>query len=156
MTKTSYSEKLKDPRWQKKRLEIMERDSWTCQLCYAEDRPLHVHHKKYEYGKNPWDIDSAYLLTLCDNCHAIETKDYTQNINELIDILRQTLSSKGLYALVNAFGNTNFSYSADLYAEVVDDVFHSDYLEEIVQRKSGGWSSVPDLEKKTQNDISDF
>ena len=25
----SYSDKLKDPRWQRKRLEIFERDNWT-------------------------------------------------------------------------------------------------------------------------------
>ena len=28
-----YSEKLKDPRWQKKRLEILERDNFRCQYC---------------------------------------------------------------------------------------------------------------------------
>jgi hypothetical protein len=28
--KQKYSDKLKDPRWQKKRLQIMERDNWCC------------------------------------------------------------------------------------------------------------------------------
>lgn len=30
----TYSQKLRDPRWQKKRLEILERDSFTCQHCH--------------------------------------------------------------------------------------------------------------------------
>ena len=29
----NYSEQLKSPKWQKKRLEIMQRDKFTCQLC---------------------------------------------------------------------------------------------------------------------------
>lgn len=32
MTDKTYAEKLKDPRWQKRRLEIFERDDWTCQF----------------------------------------------------------------------------------------------------------------------------
>jgi len=38
--KVTYAEKLKDPRWQKKRLEIMERDEWTCQWCVDSESPL--------------------------------------------------------------------------------------------------------------------
>jgi hypothetical protein len=150
--KSAYSQKLLDPRWQKKRLEILERDSWCCQLCYSETKTLHVHHKKYEYGKDPWNVGDEYLITLCDECHEIESRDYNDNLKQLIDVLRETLSSKGLFALINAFGNTNFSYSADLYAEVVDDVFHSEDLEEIVGRKSKGWSSVPVIKTTPEYD----
>ena len=63
----TYPEKLKDPRWQKKRLEIMERDNWTCQNCDNKDSTLNVHH--WIYGKNPWDSDSEHLTTLCEKCH---------------------------------------------------------------------------------------
>ena len=31
--KKTYTELLKDPRWQKKRLEIYERDNFTCNQC---------------------------------------------------------------------------------------------------------------------------
>jgi len=44
---SKYFEKFKDPRWQKKRLEIMERDQWTCQDCGSTDRSLNVHHMRY-------------------------------------------------------------------------------------------------------------
>lgn len=67
--KSEYLEKLKDPRWQKKRLEIFERDKWTCRDCEAKDKTLHVHHIIYIPGKDPWDIPSGFLVTLCEDCH---------------------------------------------------------------------------------------
>lgn len=65
----TYSEKLKDPRWQKKRLEVFQRDGFRCQLCDDDKTTLAVHHKKYASGKNPWDYDNNLLITLCENCH---------------------------------------------------------------------------------------
>lgn len=69
MANKSYSELLKDPRWQKKRLEIMQRDDFKCRSCEMNDRTLHVHHLKYEKGLNPWESDNDDLITLCDCCH---------------------------------------------------------------------------------------
>lgn len=46
-TKSSYSEKLKDPRWQKKRLEVMESNEFCCEMCGDNESTLHVHHKEY-------------------------------------------------------------------------------------------------------------
>lgn len=65
----SYSELLKDPRWQKKRLKILERDGWRCKLCYSTVKTLNVHHLKYN-GK-PWEADNDDLITLCKDCHEI-------------------------------------------------------------------------------------
>ncbi|HEX9972276.1 MAG TPA: hypothetical protein VGD14_09415 [bacterium] len=70
--KKSYKEKLLDPRWQKKRLEILERDNWSCQACGAKDRPLQIHHLSYQ-NLEPWEIESDQLITLCDVHHKIET-----------------------------------------------------------------------------------
>jgi hypothetical protein len=69
MEKKTYSEKLKDPRWQKKRLEILERDHWACVSCGEKDETLHIHHMFYFYGKEPWDIHNGFLITLCKSCH---------------------------------------------------------------------------------------
>jgi hypothetical protein len=66
----TYSQKLKDPRWQQKRLRVMERDGFTCRDCGADDKHLHVHHCHYEKGE-PWEIDDLFLLTLCEECHEI-------------------------------------------------------------------------------------
>ena len=62
-----YSEKLKDPRWQKKRLEIFERDEWACQKCHTKDDMLVVHHMRYLWDKDPWDYSNDDLITLCQD-----------------------------------------------------------------------------------------
>jgi len=33
MKKSDYSKKLKDPRWQKKRLKIFKSDKFKCKIC---------------------------------------------------------------------------------------------------------------------------
>lgn len=66
---TTYSEKLRDPRWQRKRLEIMERDRFKCRLCGDESSTLNVHHLKYRKGRDPWDYNENYLVTTCETCH---------------------------------------------------------------------------------------
>lgn len=68
-TKSTYREKLKDPRWQRKRLEILERDNWTCCVCGATEDTLNVHHGYYCRGRNPWDYPDDTLWTLCEICH---------------------------------------------------------------------------------------
>lgn len=65
-----YGELLKDPRWQRKRLEIMERDNFTCQRCGVMHVTLNVHHMWY--SKIPWDVPNSLLITLCEGCHKIE------------------------------------------------------------------------------------
>lgn len=64
-----YADKLKDPRWQKKRLEIFNRDGFRCQLCDDDATTLAVHHKRYTSGKDPWDYENNLLITLCEKCH---------------------------------------------------------------------------------------
>lgn len=64
-----YSERLKDPRWQKKRLQIMERDGFKCRLCTDTETTLNVHHIFYERGFEPWDYPDSSLFTVCEPCH---------------------------------------------------------------------------------------
>lgn len=87
--KQSYSEKLKDPRWQKKRLEILQRDNWTCRLCGETSYTLHVHHKVYMKDKEPWECLDEYLVTLCEGCHEREG----QNMPDIIDSLVYAIKS---------------------------------------------------------------
>jgi hypothetical protein len=81
--KQIYIEKLKDPRWQKKRLEILERDGFTCQYCSDKDSTLHVHHLHYLPNKDPWEYDNRYLITYCEKCHKDITV-FNKDINPLI------------------------------------------------------------------------
>ena len=68
----TYKEKLLDPRWQKKRLEVLERDKFTCQMCTSTTDTLHVHHKYYIFNNDPWDYDLFNFITLCFDCHKSE------------------------------------------------------------------------------------
>ena len=65
----NYSDKLKDPRWQKKRLKILERDDFTCRVCGSDTKTLNIHHVAYVTVFEPWDCPDGFLLTLCDDCH---------------------------------------------------------------------------------------
>jgi hypothetical protein len=82
-----YSDKLKDPRWQKKRLEIFERDGWQCGFCGTKSETLHVHHLIYQHGKEPWDCHEENLLTLCSDCHQAEFEERKNSEAELIEFL---------------------------------------------------------------------
>lgn len=69
---SAYAEKLKHPKWQKKRLEILERDGFKCYHCRDDSETLHVHHIYYERGKQPWEYPSEAYVTLCATCHEQE------------------------------------------------------------------------------------
>ena len=68
---SNYSELLKDPRWQKKRKEILKRDSYKCRSCDANKTKMHVHHLNYLSDSNPWEYPNEELITLCGYCHKI-------------------------------------------------------------------------------------
>jgi hypothetical protein len=68
MDARAYAEKLRDPRWQRRRLEIFQRDNWKCQLCSRTDLELHLHHM-YRTTEDPWDEPDLHLLTVCQLCH---------------------------------------------------------------------------------------
>jgi hypothetical protein len=65
----TYSEKLQDPRWQKTRLKVLERDNFTCICCGETKKQLHVHHCYYVGRRNPWEYHHSSLITLCFECH---------------------------------------------------------------------------------------
>ena len=63
-----YSEKLKDHKWAVKRTHIILRDENACRYCGRSEN-LQVHHTVYLAGKEPWDYEDKFLITLCDTCH---------------------------------------------------------------------------------------
>jgi len=73
---TKFTDQYKDSRWQKKRLEIMERDNFACRSCgKSEDVTLNVHHAYYEKGKKVWEYPAECLVTWCDKCHKFRHKE---------------------------------------------------------------------------------
>lgn len=67
MDKKEYRLLLNDPRWIARRLEILERDNYTCSVCGCDDN-LQVHHRVYE-ELAPWEYKDEDLVTMCDSCH---------------------------------------------------------------------------------------
>lgn len=80
--KKTYSERLNDDRWRAKRLEILNRDNFECKKCSDQDAQLHVHHKRYIKGHEPWEYDNFDLITLCDLCH-LEIEGILKDLNML-------------------------------------------------------------------------
>lgn len=76
MNKLTYSEKLLDPRWQRRRLEIYGRDNFACTKCGDTQTTLAVHHLYYK--GEPWEAPDDALKTVCQDCHEIieDVKDY--------------------------------------------------------------------------------
>lgn len=68
----TYQQKLRHPLWQKKRLEALNMAGWKCQRCEAVNKPLHVHHKIYRKGLDPWEYTFQELESLCEQCHTKE------------------------------------------------------------------------------------
>ncbi len=80
----TYSEKLKDPRWQKRRLEVLAANDWMCDRCGSKDNTLHVHHNFYRSKTEPWDYPDYALRVVCESCHELLERD-RQQLKECIE-----------------------------------------------------------------------
>jgi hypothetical protein len=68
----TWEEQYLHPNWQRRRLQILKRDRYTCRICGDVETTLHVHHIRYDKNKWIWDVHEIYLVTLCDPCHEAE------------------------------------------------------------------------------------
>jgi hypothetical protein len=116
---TSYSDLLKDPRWQKKRLEVFQRDKWACRSCGSTEKTLHVHHIIYKYGANPWEYPLDNFLTLCEPCHQLEermkTEDYNTRFQRYSEVSRIPIYT--LFKWVHTIAFLHLHYP-ELYEEI--------------------------------------
>lgn len=88
MKKDEYRKQLLHPNWQKKRLEILNRDEFTCQVCSNDSETLHVHHLLYVPGNSPWEYPDHTLVTLCATCHEDEHESRGEYESGLLRELR--------------------------------------------------------------------
>ena len=120
--KKTYSELLRSPLWQKKRLKILERDDYTCQHCGCKERELQVHHRVYHRGAKPWEYDDSELITLCNRCHEIETEVKNQHYLDFMcicDLSRKIgLSELFIEQLFTAVVSSLESICANSYSEL--------------------------------------
>lgn len=71
----NYSDKLRHPCWQRRRLEKMRHADFSCEVCGDNTEELHVHHPQYITGWEPWDYPDTMLMCLCKTCHDIMHMD---------------------------------------------------------------------------------
>lgn len=125
----TYQEKLRDPRWQRKRLKILERDNFECTDCGNDSIELHVHHKVYSKG-DPWDSPDEHLATLCKNCH----QDITFNLKEALDRLVVAIKIAGINAnsvneLADAFENMKFNHINEVVVSALCKAIEDDDIQ---------------------------
>lgn len=101
-----YFASYQNPLWQKKRLENLQLANYQCVNCGEKDSQLHVHHKQYFKGRNPWEYENNQLEVLCESCHKeahkvidaikmmISYSDNTQIFNLLCGFLDQETKNK--------------------------------------------------------------
>lgn len=118
----TYAEKLKDPRWQKRRLEVLEAAGWKCQACKATDKTLHVHHNFYRTRTHPWDYPNHAFLALCEQCHQ-SAECQRQELLQCIENIYESKSSADFVGAVIGFLKAAYmDYCLD------DDPSHSELL----------------------------
>lgn len=115
----TYQEKLKDPKWQKKRLEILERDDWTCQQCCDSESTLHVHHRYY-VKCDPWEYANEALITLCDVCHFNEEKIRPSREKELLRALKGKFLAGEVESLASGFYDMKLLHAPEVIASVYE------------------------------------
>jgi hypothetical protein len=81
---SDYSELLRHPLWQRRRLEIFKRDNFACKKCTDTTSNLQVHHIYYKYDLLPWEYPDEALITICDLCH-----EKTEFMKKFIDLIWQ-------------------------------------------------------------------
>lgn len=117
----SYSQKLKDPRWQKKRLEVMEAANFTCQTCGSTTNTLTVHHINYRRGAEPWDYEASELQCLCDDCHTSIEHLVIPSLREMASRFNPGVMMRILSALPDSAPDWLSDKSEQLAATVILD-----------------------------------
>jgi hypothetical protein len=118
----TYSEKLKDPRWQRKRLEILQANEFKCWDCGEGTQTLHVHHCYYEKGLMPWEYPDDSLKCLCDWCHGLR-----QEIELMIQKELVGMKYEELYKFKESIMNTTNAVGVEAVVSELDKAFWSDW-----------------------------
>jgi len=96
----THAEKLRDPRWQRRRLEVMQNAGFACERCADATETLNVHHVTYRKGADPWDYEDDDLRCLCQTCHRSEhaAVDGFRQLGRYVDLERMLALVAGYLA----------------------------------------------------------
>jgi len=133
----TYWQKLQDPRWQKKRLEVLSDNNFACENCGSEDSQLHVHHPAYIKGRDPWEYEADELQSLCDSCHRqshFEIDLLTSVLNEIKLHSSSNMQLAGFLTAYNHDGPFNIPLIDAAFASGVGMFYHKTEEEVIESR----------------------
>ncbi len=101
LNRMTYKEQLSHPKWQKKRLEILQRDKFTCQICSDTETQLHIHHTEYDktYKTKAWEYPNHIYKTLCSDCHKSITEHIQEHGNDKEFDVMKVISPDGIKAI---------------------------------------------------------
>lgn len=130
-----YKRQLASPLWQRKRLQIMERDDFECKLCGDKESELHVHHKSYgEWGK-PWEVPDDQLICYCVFCHFV-VEDVKKYFGEEVKVMLRGLNI-GEFRKYFAVTKNNSAHLYALHINSSEINYVAGFNEEACQRLGG-------------------
>lgn len=110
---SAYFELLRDPRWQRKRLQILSRSDFSCEECGATDKTLNVHHRVYRKGAKPWEYADDELQALCEDCH--------EHLHGIQARMKVALAKLSKYELEEALGMVEGMLAARIVGDTWPD-----------------------------------
>lgn len=135
MKTQNYSEQIKSPKWQKKRLDILNLRGFKCEECGNEEQQLHIHHRFYIKGRKAWEYDNDVFQVLCENCH--KSKHETKPTREIPKLYQEILTLLDEWQGVNCGVSEDIRYLLQLFLVGKPDRTHMlfEYLCTIAQSK---------------------
>ena len=121
----TYTQKLRDARWQKKAELVKERAGYCCQDCNSKTA-LDAHHCYYTSMREnyePWEYPLSALRALCRECH---TKRPIQEIR--IRALTAKLTQNQLNELINGLDNAFNRFETESFLAFMQEVSFHDHI----------------------------
>lgn len=118
----TYKEQIAHPKWQKKRLEILQRDNFTCQICLDTETQLHIHHQYYDktFQTMAWEYPNHAYKTLCADCHKAITVHLEEYGNDKEFSVLKLKSAEGV-AMPIVYTNGSLKFNCELYNNIEFD-----------------------------------
>ena len=115
----SYQNLLSSPKWQRKRLEVLNKSNFTCEVCGDNEATLHVHHKRYVNKARPWDTPDELLISLCESCHKQEHARLPISLKKLTEVIREKYLSSDIDEITEGFAKMPTFHLPEVEASVL-------------------------------------
>lgn len=116
----TYKEKLRDPRWLKKREQLLLRRGEKCQSCQSS-KHLTIHHGYYRPQGAPWNYEDDTLWVLCWTCHERVQNTLTE-IHQLIGCVHPDSYSEIQSRIGDATFEHRYGISQEELKEILQEV----------------------------------